>query len=74
MGSGVLDHRDQPRTSVNNDPAFGRVPKSAFIASTNSSALSSTRAQEPIDAVASHRDAGRPFCNERLPLPLEDGP
>jgi hypothetical protein len=30
--------------------------------------------QEPIDAVASHGDAGRLFCNERLPLPLEDGP
>ena len=62
-----------PSISVNSDPARGRVPKSAAMASTKSSALSSTSGQQPVDAVASQRDVRWAVGDERLPLTVENG-
>jgi hypothetical protein len=65
-----------PRTLVNNDPR-SRLRPGAEIGLHRVDELVGIvehEGQEPNDAVAWHRGAGRPFCNERLPRPLEDGP
>jgi hypothetical protein len=62
-----------PTTSVNNDAARDRVPKSAAMASTKASVLSSSRARSRSMRLRRTSALGSPSATNDLPLAVHDG-